>query len=226
MKKIIVTALCAIVLAGCSAMQKKADGRYFDIASNNNSEASIFLEKIVIDGDWSSGATGIKGCGGSNINGGGGVASPSYNTPAPNKAIYLEWYAWGENSRMKADIKLPGEIINEILLNPPWANNSKGEVHKSVFIIDFRNSNKVWIKLAKNINPKSQDEVMILAEGQGRRVNESTDRYEGYKQGKSYTLNCGSKRERYKKIGAYTAPLIVYDKWYPGAKQDKEEREE
>lgn len=220
--KLIMSLASVFVITGCSAMQKKADGRYFDIASNNNSEASIFIEKIIVDGNWRSGATGIKGCGGSNINGGGGLASPSYNTLAPHSTIYLEWYAWNEGKQIKASISLPEDIINKLLLNPPWKDLNQVGIQKSVFIIDFRPDNKVWIKLAKNVNPKSQDEVMILAEGQGEKTNRLVERYQDYKKGKSYTLDCNAKRERYKEIGAYTAPLEVYDDWYPGAPQKKE----
>ena len=223
MKKLIITIVCTLLFSGCSAMQKKADGRYFDIASNNNSEASIFLEKVIVDGKWSSGTTGIKGCGGSNINGGGGRASPSYNTPAPQEYIYLEWYSWKEMARMKAKVMLPGKnIINSILLNPPWLDKTKHSSHKSSFIIDFRPNNKVWIKLAKTLYPKSQNEIMILAEGHGVKTDDIVTRYHNYKKGENYTLDCASKRKRLKKLGYYTAPLVIYDKWHPKALQNKE----
>lgn len=223
MKKLVILIVCAVLMSGCSAMQKKADGRYFDIASNNNSEASIFLEKIVVDGKWSSGGTGIKGCGGSNINGGGGKAIPSYNITAPQEYIYLEWYSWHEMARMKAKVELPEpHIINDLLLNPPWLDNTKHSSHKSSFIIDFRPNHKVWVKLAKNTNPKSQNEIMILAESTGVKVNDLVTRYKSYKEGKNYILDCSAKRKRYEEIGAYTAPLDVYDRWYPGALENKE----
>ena len=90
MKKLIVTALCAIVLAGCSAMQKKADGRYFNFGSKNNSEATIWLEKIVVDGKWNAPATGTLGCSSGNINGARSTGSVSNQTLAPQKYVYLE----------------------------------------------------------------------------------------------------------------------------------------
>jgi uncharacterized protein YceK len=225
MNRLIVTIVMTFLFSGCSAIQKQADGRYFDIASNNNSEASIFLEKVIVDGKWSSGTTGIKGCGGSNINGGGGRASPPYNTLAPQKYIYLEWYDWHEGKRIKSKIDLPrADIINNLLLNPPWATSANGSSYKSSFIIDFRPDNKVWIKLAKTLNPESEDEVMIIAEGKGIKSNDVVTKYIHYDEGEDYTSDCISKRKRLKKLGYYTAPLVVYDRWYPGAPKRKERR--
>jgi len=226
-KKTLFIILYLALVAGCSAMQKQADGRYFDIATNNNSEASIWLEKIIIDDDWLAPGTGAMGCGSSNINGGGGVSSPSYDSIAPQDSVYLEWYSWKEKARMKAKIIMPeSAITNKLLINPPWSGTSKGKKHRSKIIIDFRYKHKVWIKLAKSANPKSQDEVMILAEGQGIKTRDIVTRYDDFKEGKSYTLDCVSKRQRLKELGYYTAPLIVYDDWYLGSPQSKEEKNE
>ena len=223
MKKLIISIVCAVLISGCSAMQKKADGRYFDFASNNNSEASIELEKVIVDGQWHAPATGVLGCGSSNINGAGRVGSPSYDTPAPQNILYLEWYAWREKARMKATIKLPGrEVINSLLLNPPWKDPNKNGPHRSKFIIDFRPGHKVWIKLAKSAYPKSQDDIMILAEGQGIKTDDVVTRYLHFTEGKDYILDCVSRRERLKELGYYTAPLVVYDDWYTEVIQNME----
>lgn len=227
MKKLIIATLCVGILAGCSAMQKKADGRYFDIASNNNSEASIFLEKIIVDGKWRSGATGGKGCGGSNINGGGGRASPSYNTLAPQEYIYLEWYAWHEMARMKAKIELPNsDIVNSLLLSPPWLDKTKYSRHKSSFIIDFRPNNKVWIKLAKTLYPRVQEDIMILAEGQGIKTKDVVKDYIYYEEDEDYILNCAEYRKESERLGAYSAPLVTFDKWYTEFIDHKEKANE
>ncbi|WP_223671339.1 hypothetical protein [Kangiella shandongensis] len=204
-------------------MQRQADGRYFEFGSKNNSEASIWLEKIIIDGKWSAPSTGTLGCSSGNINGSRSIGSVSSKTSSPQDYIYLEWYAWREMARMKAKVKLPdSDIVNELLLNPPWLNGESKSSHKSVFIIDFRRDHKVWIKLSKNSSPKSQDEIMILAEGQGVKTDDIVTRYRNYKKDENYTLDCASKRKRLKELGAYTNSLEVYDKWYTEFIDDKE----
>lgn len=224
MKKLIVAIVCILLFSGCSAMQKKADGRYFDMASNNNSEASIWLERVVIDGEWNSGTTGVLGCGTGNINGGGGRASPSYNTLAPQKYIYLEWYTWHEMARMKAKVKLPSsEVVNSLLLNPPWKDKVNKSNTKSSFIIDFRPNNKVWIKLAKTIYPESQEEVMILAEGQGVKTDAIVTRYKNYKEGENYRRDCEEVRKKRVEKGYHLGSSLTFDKWYTDFKGHKGE---
>ncbi|GAA4360752.1 hypothetical protein [Kangiella marina] len=221
MKKTIAT-LLIIFVTGCSAMQKKANGSHFNFGSNNNSEASVWLEEIIVDGNWSAPATGTLGCGGGNINGAPAIGSVPKNTPAPKDTIYLEWYAWREMSRMKAVVDLPGrDVIYPLLLNPPWPKN-KYNINKSYFIIDFRPDHKVWIKLADTSSPSSQDEVMILAEGQGVKTDDVVTRYSHFEEGENYKLDCTAHRKRIEELGGYTNSLEVYDRWYPGAPQNKE----
>lgn len=64
MKKLIVTIVFTLLLSGCSAMKPKANGSHFNFGSNNNSEASIWLERIVVDDKWNAPSTGTLGCGG------------------------------------------------------------------------------------------------------------------------------------------------------------------
>lgn len=215
MKKIIVTIVCILLFSGCSAMKPQADGRYFEFGSNNHSEASVWLEKVVVDGKWNAPATGTLGCGGGRVNGAVRTGSVSYNTPAPQQYIYLEWYAWREMSRMKAKIVLPNkEIVNDFILNPPWLDRKRNSGNKSIFIIDFRPNNIVWIKLAKGRYPKSEDEVMILAEGKGVKTSDRVTRYSNYKEGENYELDCSSFRKRIAKLGGSLGTTALFDKWY------------
>ena len=226
MKELVLFIIVTFLLCGCSSMEPQANGSHFNFGSNNNSEASIWLEKIIVDGKWSAPSTGTLGCGGGNINGGGGSGSVSSSTPAPRDAIYLEWYAWKEMARMKATIQLPGEdVIYPLLLNPPWPKN-KYNIYKSYFIIDFRPDNKVWIRLADTLSPKSQDQVMILAEGQGVNTNDVVTRYRYYKKGENYKLDCNAHRKRVDELGGYSTSLEVYDKWYTEFIDEKEESDE
>ena len=221
-KKLIMATLCVGIIAGCSAMKPQADGRYFNFGSNNNSEASIWVEKVVVDGKWNAPVTGTLGCGGENINGASGIGSVSYSTPAPQQYIYLEWYSWHEMARMKATIQLPGkDVIHPLLLDPPWAKNKYG-LNKSYFIIDFRPENKIWIKLADTAHPKSQGEIMILAEGQGKKTNDIVKDYIHFKEGKDYSLNCLGMRSQRKKLGYYSSNLELFDKWYTEFLDNKE----
>lgn len=227
MKKIIVTIVCILLISGCSAMKPQADGRYFEFGSKNNSEASIWLEKIIIDGKWSAPSTGTLGCSSGNINGSRRTGTVSNNVLPPQDYIYLEWYSWHEMARMKAKIKLPSpHIVNNLLLNPPWLNKAKNSSHKSLFIIDFRPEHKVWIKLAKNSNPKSNNEVMILAEGQGVVTGDIVTRYRNYKKDENYTLDCIAYRKETVRLGGYTGPFETFDKWYTEFKDDKGESNE
>ena len=221
-KKQIISIVVIVLLSGCSVMQKKVNGSHFNFGSNNNSEASIELEKIIVDGQWHAPSTGVLGCGGGNINGAPSTGSVAKNTPAPKNTIYLEWYAWKVKARMAATVQLPGEdIIYPLLLNPPWPKNEYG-IDKSYFIIDFRPDHKVWIKLADTSSPKSQEEIMILAEGQGYKTNDVVTRYLNFEEGRSYKLDCVTHRKRVEELGGYSSSLKVYDRWYPGAPQNKE----
>lgn len=214
LKKVALIASFAL-LPACSAMQKQADGRYFEFGSKNNSEATIWLEKIVVDGEWNAPSTGTLGCSSGNINGSRRTGTVSNNVLSPQDYIYLEWYAWHEMARMKAKIDMPSpHIVNSLLLNPPWLDKGKHSSHKSIFIIDFRPDNKVWIKLAKNSNPKSNNEVMILAEGQGVSTKDVVTRYQHFKEGKNYNLDCVAYREETIRLGGYTGPFDIFDKWY------------
>lgn len=222
MKKLIVTLVFTSLFSGCSTLKPEANGSHFNFSSNNNSEASIWLERIVVDNEWNAPSTGTLGCGGGNINGGGGSGSVSSGTPAPKNTIYLEWYAWKEKARMKATIQLPGEdVISPLLLNPPWPKN-KYNIDKSYFIVDFRPNHKVWIKLADTLSPKSDNEVMILAEGQGVKTNDIVTRYRYYKEGENYNLDCNAHRKRVEELGGYTTSLEVYDRWYTEFLDNKE----
>ena len=213
-KKLIMATLCVGILAGCSTMQKKADGRYFNFGSQNNSESSIELETIIVDNKWYAPGTGVLGCGGGNINGAPRSGSVSKGTPAPKTSIYIEWYAWKEKARMSATVQLPGEdIINRLLLSPPWPEN-KYNIDKSYFIVDFRPNHKVWIKLADTSSPKSENEVMILAEGQGVKTDDIVTSYAHFEEGEDYKLDCNAHRRRIEELGGYTTSLEVYDKWY------------
>ncbi|WP_223671337.1 hypothetical protein [Kangiella shandongensis] len=204
-------------------MKPQANGSHFNFVSNNNSEASIELEKIIVDGKWSAPSTGVHWCGSGNINGGGRSGSVSSSTPAPKNTIYLEWYAWREKARMKATIELPGEnVIYPLLLNPPWPKNSYG-IDKSYFIVDFRPKHKVWIKLANTLSPKSQDQVMIIAEGKGiEKGGDVIKDYISFEEGKDYELDCVSQRKRVKALGGYSGSITTFDQWYPGAPENKE----
>ena len=215
------------ILTSCKGDQEQADGRYFDFASNNNSEASLELEEVVVDGKWHSNATGTHGCGTSNINGGGGISSPPYSAIAPQESIDLVWYSWREKARMKASIKMPdSEIINELLIDPPWKKVYEKKLHRSKIIIDFRPDHKVWIKLAKSAYPESQSEVMILAEGTGVKTNDVVEDYKYYEEDEDYILDCNARRERLRALGYYTAPMKTFNKWYPEADKNKEIKSE
>ena len=82
------------------------------------------------------------------------------------------------------------------------------------------------VKLADTSSPKSQKEVMILAEGKGVKTDDIVTRYTNFKKGENYTLDCVSKRRRLKELGYYTTPIEFYDRWYPGASQNKEDKDE
>ena len=215
------------ILTSCKGDQEQADGRYFDFASNNNSEASLELEEVVVDGKWHSNATGTHGCGTSNINGGGGISSPPYSAIAPQESIDLVWYSWREKARMKASIKMPdSEIINELLIDPPWKKVYEKKLHRSKIIIDFRPDHKDWIKLAKSAYPESQSEVMILAEGTGVKTNDVVEDYKYYEEGEDYILDCISYRKETERLGGYTGPMETFEGWYPGAPQGEDSKHE
>ncbi|WP_223669539.1 hypothetical protein [Kangiella shandongensis] len=209
-------------VSACSELGPKADGSHFNFGAGNRSETSIILEKVVVDGHWYAPSTGTYGCSGGNHALGTGSVSVSKSTPAPQETIELQWYSWKEKARMKVKIELPDKkMINQLLLNPPWPKNKYG-IDKSYFIIDFRPNHKVWIKLADTAHPDSQEQVMILAEGQGYKINEEVTRYRHFKEGKDYELDCVSYRKETERLGGYSASLEVYDRWYSGAPQNKE----
>ncbi|WP_223669540.1 hypothetical protein [Kangiella shandongensis] len=222
MRKLLIVVLSLLAVSACSELGPKANGSHFNFGSNSNAEASIILEKIIVDGQWYAPSTGVVGCGGGNINGSRRTGSVPNDTPAPQEFIELQWYSWQKMARMKAKVELPDkQIINQLLINPPWPKNKYG-IDKSYFIIDFRPNHKVWIKLADTPSPKSQKEVMILAEGQGYKTDEEVTRYRHFKEGEDYELDCIAHRKRVEELGGYSTSLEVYDRWYPGAPQNKE----
>lgn len=226
MKKALIIVIYLALISGCSAMQKQADGRYFKFSSNNNSEASIWLERVIVDGKWNAPVTGTLGCS-YNFNGGGPLGSVSNKTPAPKKYIYLEWYAWREMARMKARVELPNaEIIRKLLLNPPWHDKSSPYRGKSLFIVDFRSNHKVWIKLAKDSYPETENEVMILAEGQGIKTNDVVKDYIYFEKGEDYQVDCIEYRKETIKLGGHVGSLKVFDKWYTEFIDHKEKSDE
>ncbi len=214
--------IAVILVMAALADKPKANGSHFNFGSNSNAEASIILEEIIVDGQWYAPSTGAVGCGGGNINGASGTGSVSNNTPAPQETIELQWYSWKEKARMKAKVELPDKkMINQLLLTPPWPKNKYG-IDKSYFIIDFRPNHKVWIKLADTAHPDSQEQVMILAEGQGYKTDEVVTRYRYFKEDKDYELDCIAHRKRVEELGGYSSSLEVFDRWYPSAPQNKE----
>lgn len=185
------------------------------MASNNSSEGSVFIDVVTLDGKYGGGGTGIHGCG-SGINGGGRTSTLS--TPPPMKSIYVKWYSWTEQSNIEAEISLPdANLMEDLYYFPPWYEPEFDARPDSTIIIDIRPKNKVWVKLAKSLNPKSQQEIMILGEAQGIATNEVVTKFSRYKKGENYHLDCMEKREKFAKDEE------LFDDWYQGAPQNKEE---
>lgn len=215
MKHLTIVLLGLSLISSCSIFKKELNGRYFKFGSINNSEATINLQRASVDGEWRAPATGKLSCSWGNYNGASRVSSNPIGASAPKNYIYLEWYSWATWARMSARLELPGrDVINQLLLNPPWLDKNRKSDHQSIFIIDFRPNNKVWIKLAKNSDPQSEDEVMILAEGKGINTNDIVRDYIYYEEGRDFKLDCESYRAHSVEKGYYTGPLEIYDKWY------------
>lgn len=207
--------ISTVLLVGCSTGQKKADGRYFQFGSKNNSEATVWLEEVIVDERWRAPSTGILGCSSGNINGTRSTGSVSNKTTAPQSYLDIEWYSWANEKRMKARVKLPdSKIMNQLLLDPPWSSKRGSATGKSIIIIDFRPNHEVWVKLAKSADPKSESEVMILADGTGSSTDDVVTRYLHFREGDSYHKDCAAYRKRVVELGGYDGPFEVYDKWY------------
>lgn len=219
--------LILFITISCSeqSQEEKGPKPFISMGSNNNSETSVFIEDIILDGKWNGIGTGLEECG-TSINGGGG-GGPLWSIPTPKETIYVKWYSWKYKKNIEVTIKLPQkEILRNLYQHPPWYDPKKDRRPESTIIIDIRPNNKVWAKLSKNLYPKSQKEIMIIGEAKGILTDEKVSKFDHYIEGKDYNLDCESKREKLKEIGAYTEPTKVLDKWYPGAPQNKESNNE
>lgn len=189
------------------------------LGSNNSSEGSINIEEIILDNKYYGGATGIHECG-TSINGGG--SSASLYSPPPMDTIYVKWYSWTERRNIEATVRLPGkEVMENLYYYPPWYESEFHQRPSSALIIDIRPNNKVWAKLASDLYPKSQLEIMIVGEAIGKETDEIVTKFDHYKEGKNYRLDCFDKRKRLKEERALWGPTEIFDDWYPGAPQDK-----
>lgn len=187
------------------------------MASNNSSEGSVFIDVVTLDEKYGGGGTGIHGCG-SGLNGGG--RSSTLSTPPPMKSIYIKWYSWTEKSNIEAKVMLPKEKIMESLYYfPPWYDPEFDSRPDSTIIIDIRPQNRVWIKLAKGLYPKSQQEIMIIGEGIGQKTEEVVTDFIHYVEGEDYKLDCFERRKQGLKSEEGSE---LYDSWYPGARQNKD----
>lgn len=191
------------------------------MASNNSSESDIYLERIVLDKKHGGLVTGLMGCS-ANHNWTSGTAS--LYTPPPINQVYVKWYSWKEKANIEATVELPEEsIIEGMYYYPPWYDPEFDSRPDSTIIVDIRPENKVWVKLAKNSSPKSQSEIMIIGEATGQKTNEVVTKFKNYVEGKNYRLDCLEQAEKAIKKGTYTGPVKLFDGWYPGAPQDKED---
>ncbi|GGE92053.1 hypothetical protein [Kangiella profundi] len=191
------------------------------VSSNNSSEGSIDIDEIILDGKFRSGATGIHECGRS-VNGGGRTAS--LYSPPPVDSVYAKWYSWNERKNIEATVRLPGkEIMERLYYFPPWYESEFHQRPHSYIIIDIRPNNKVWVKFASSLYPQSQQEIMIIGEAQGKATNEVVTKFHHYKEGEDYRLDCFEKRKSRKDEWAKWEPTVLFDDWYPGAPQNKED---
>lgn len=191
------------------------------VSSTNSSEGSINIEEIILDSKYHAGSTGIKECG-TSINGGGGSAS--LYSPPPMDTIYLKWYSWTERKNIEATVSLPGKAIMEALYYyPPWYESEFHQRPHSYLIIDIRPRKKVWVKFASSLYPQSQQDIMIIGEAQGKATNEVVSKFHHYKEGEDYRLDCFEKRESRMDEWAKWEPTVLFDDWYPGAPQNKED---
>ena len=203
-------------------IEVKGPKPFISMSNNNNSNYGAFIEEIILDGKWYGIATGSTGCGGSNINGGGG-GGPLWNIPYPRETIYVKWFSWKDKRNYEATVKLPKwRVLKKLYWSPPWYNADESQRPESTIIVNLRPKNRVWIKLAKGNYPKSQNEVMIIGEAKGDITPERISKYDHYIEGDDYIFNCESHRNELIALNFYTAPLQVWDKWYPGAPQNKE----
>lgn len=202
------------------AYKKKKRGKVkplITMASNNSSEGSVFIDVVTLDGKYGGGGTGIHGCG-SGINSAG--RSSTLSTPPPMKSIYVKWYSWTEKRNVEATVMLPKEKIMESLYYfPPWYDPELDSQPESTIIIDVRPENRVWVKLAKGLYPKSRKEIMIIGEAKGQSTDEVVSKYKNYQEGINYRLDC---MERRKQAIESEKEIELYDDWYPGAPNNKE----
>lgn len=191
------------------------------VSSTNSSGGSVNIEEIILDNKYYSGSTGIKECG-TSINGGGGSAS--LYSPPPMDTVYVKWYSWSEKRNIEATVRLPGkEVMENLYYYPPWYESEFHQRPSSALIIDIRPNDKVWVKLASDLYPKSQQEVMIIGEGEGQKTEEVVTKFDHYVEGKNYRLDCFEKRKKLKEERAYWGPTDLFDDWYPGAPQNRED---
>lgn len=190
-------------------------------SSTNSSEGSVNIEEIILDNKYYAGSTGIKECG-TSINGGGGSAS--LYSPPPMDTVYVKWYSWTERRNIEATVRLPGkEVMENLYYYPPWYESEFHQRPSSALIIDIRPNDKVWVKLASDLYPKSQQEIMIIGEGEGKKTEEVVTKFDHYVEGKNYRLDCFEKRKKLKEERAYWGPTDLFDDWYPGAPQNRED---
>lgn len=222
--KTLILLLISLLITSCSEPIKpeiKGPKPFISMGSNNSSETSVFIEDIILDGQWSGIGTGTHECG-TSINGG-GRGGPLWNIPIPKQTIYVKWYSWKHKKNIEATVKLPSEkILKSLYQSPPWYDANKSERPESTIIIDIRPDSRVWVKLSKDLYPQSQDDIMIIGEAKGTPTDEVVKKYRHYQEGEDYRLDCKEKRERLKAMGAYTGPTELFDDWYPGAPQNKE----
>lgn len=191
------------------------------MASNNSSEGSVFIDVVTLDGKYGGGGTGIHECG-TSINGGG--RSSTLYSPLPKETIYVKWYSWTDKGNIEATIKLPEEeVLDKLYHFPPWYDPEFDSKPSSALIIDIRPKHKVWVKLAKDKYPKSQQEIMIIGEAVGQKTDEVVTDYLHFVEGEDYRLDCFEKRRTAIEQEYYTGPTELFDKWYPDAPQNKDE---
>lgn len=228
MRKGLLIVISLLLLTACSDSNQpeiKGPKPFISMSNNNNSNFGAFIEDIVIDGNWNGVGSGSMGCGGSNINGGGG-GGPLWNIPIPQEKIYVKWFSWKDKRNYEATIHLPEKsTLKDLYNNPPW-HSIKNSQPESTIIINLRPNNKVWVKLAKDNYPKSERDVMIIGEAEGARTEEVVSKYNHYEEGDDYIFDCKKHREELMGLNFYTAPLEVWDNWYPGAPQNKESHNE
>lgn len=64
---------------------------------------------------------------------------------------------------------------------------------------------------------------MIIGEATGQKTEEVVTKFKNYVEGENYRLDCLEQAEKAIENGTYTGPVELFDNWYPGAPQNKEE---